>query len=82
MDRVVLHDFRVEFHQEFTGDVFNKPRARNNVLAYDFRQNMINLWRGYTYICSKTTEEQLVSKDACVSKEVWKINHFKMKFLS
>ena len=82
MYRVVLHDFRVEFHQEFTGDVFNKPRARNKVLAYNFRQNMNKLWSGYKYIYSKTTEEQLVSKDACVSKEVWKINHFKMKFLS
>jgi hypothetical protein len=31
--QVVLHKFGIEFNQKFTGDVFNKLRARNIVLA-------------------------------------------------
>ena len=30
---VVLHKFGIEFNQQFTGDVFNKLRARNIGLA-------------------------------------------------
>ena len=31
--QVVLHNFGIEFNQKFTGDVFNKLRARNIVIA-------------------------------------------------
>jgi hypothetical protein len=31
--QVVLHNFGIEFNQKFTGDVFNKLRARNIGLA-------------------------------------------------
>jgi hypothetical protein len=54
---------------------------RSGRFYIDFRQDMTNLWTWGTYTSQKTTEEQPVSKAACVSKEGWKINHFKMKFI-
>jgi hypothetical protein len=55
---------------------------RSGRFYIDFRQDMTNLWTWGTQIYQKTTEEQPVSKAACVSKEGWKTNHFKMKFIS
>ena len=31
--QVVLHNFGIEFNQQFTGDFFNKLRARNIVIV-------------------------------------------------
>ena len=59
-----------------------KKNHRSGRFYSDFRQDMTNLWMWGTYTSLKTTEEQPVSKDACVSKEGWNINHFKMKFVS
>jgi hypothetical protein len=55
---------------------------RSGRFYINFRQDMTNLWTCGRYTSQKTTEEQPVSKAACVSKEGWKINHYKMKFIS
>jgi hypothetical protein len=55
---------------------------RSGRFYIDFRQDMTNLWTWGTYSSQKTTEEQPVSKAACVSKEGWMIHLFKMKFIS
>jgi hypothetical protein len=55
---------------------------RSGRFYFNFRQDMTNFWTSGTYIFQKTTEEQPVSKAACVSKEGRKINHFQMKFIS
>jgi hypothetical protein len=44
---VVLHDFRVEFRQQFAADAFNKLRARNNVLAYGFLLISVIIWSNF-----------------------------------
>jgi hypothetical protein len=79
---VVLHKFGVEFNQKLTGDILIKLRARNTSWRTFFRQDTTNLWMFGNYISPKTTEEQPVSIAASVSKEGWKINHLKIKFIS